>query len=215
MSRPRGVSAPSAVRRAIVTHAWRDAPNECCGLLLGRPGWVQSALPAPNLAASPVRFELDPAVHVAVRRVVRNLTPPLQIVGVYHSHPVSEAWPSEADRQQAFYPEWMHVIVSLQRRGGVVRAFSLRSGRVRQIPLRWRQGQARRGVSCSVRRPPQSSASPVPRSERDYWKRSRAGNDEEDRISGRDDPAGNARGRPAVRARPSGRRGTDRRTRTG
>jgi proteasome lid subunit RPN8/RPN11 len=44
---------------AIVEHARRDAPNECCGMVATRDGQAVSVHEAQNTAASPFRFEVD------------------------------------------------------------------------------------------------------------------------------------------------------------
>src|SRR4030095_10291806 len=55
---------------AIVAHARRDAPNECCGLLVGRPGEILEAVPASNGAAEPAkRYEIPTVDYFAqIRR---------------------------------------------------------------------------------------------------------------------------------------------------
>ena len=50
---------PAVVRRAIVAHARRERPNECCGLLLGRGTAVQFALPVANVLASATRYRIS------------------------------------------------------------------------------------------------------------------------------------------------------------
>ena len=56
---PRGVEiAPELIDR-IVAHARRDFPNECCGMIAVRDGRAVSVHEAENLAASPLRFEVD------------------------------------------------------------------------------------------------------------------------------------------------------------
>lgn len=105
---------PAAVRRAIVAHARRDAPLECCGLLVGRGRSVIAAMPMRNTAASPTRFRLDDREHIELRRTLRRFEPPLEILGVYHSHPRGPAVPSSTDVAEAHYPEWLYVIVGLR-----------------------------------------------------------------------------------------------------
>ncbi len=49
---------------AVVAHAREAAPDECCGLLLGRDGEIVDAIRARNIAADPAtRFLIDPADH--------------------------------------------------------------------------------------------------------------------------------------------------------
>jgi proteasome lid subunit RPN8/RPN11 len=127
---------PTAVRRAIVQHALRAMPLECCGFLLGTRGRVIFAVPMDNVAASPVRYRIEDRAHIDLRRVLRGFEPSLSIQGVYHSHPDGAARPSETDIREALYPEWAHVIVGLGHRRPSVRAFRIRSGRARAIRLR-------------------------------------------------------------------------------
>jgi proteasome lid subunit RPN8/RPN11 len=123
------------VRRAIfeqvLAHTRAEAPLECCGLLVGVPGRLELALPAHNLAASPVRFELDPADHFAARRRARGLG--LSVVGVYHSHPASAPVPSPRDLDEASYPDFVYLIAGL--REGEVRGFRLSEGNFRPVRL--------------------------------------------------------------------------------
>ena len=76
-----------------------SAPDECCGLLLGRER-IEEARPAANVAAEPRRrFEIDPQALVDAHRVARNGGP--EIIGYYHSHPAGSATPSITDRAMA------------------------------------------------------------------------------------------------------------------
>lgn len=114
MIRQRASALPAAVRRAIVTHARREAPLECCGLLVGRGRSVIAAVPMLNAAASRTRFRLDDREHIEWRRTLRRFEPPLEILGVYHSHPRGPAVPSPTDEAEAYYPDWLYVIVGLR-----------------------------------------------------------------------------------------------------
>lgn len=134
MSTARTVVLPSAVRRAIVAHARRDAPQECCGLLIGRGRHVTFSLPMTNVDPRPtIGFRVDPAEHVEARRMLRRLSPPVEIVGVYHSHPAGPATPSPRDIVESNYPEWIFVIVG--GRPNSVRAFRIRRHAVTPVML--------------------------------------------------------------------------------
>lgn len=124
-----------AVRRAIVAQARREAPRECCGLLVGQRGRAQFAAPMDNIAASPRRYRIDDAAHIKLRRVLREFSPRLSIVGVYHSHPAGEAEPSATDIDLAMYPDWAYVIIGLKTRRAAVRAFRIRSGAMREMKI--------------------------------------------------------------------------------
>jgi proteasome lid subunit RPN8/RPN11 len=47
-------------------------------------------------------------------------------LGTYHSHPLSDAYPSETDVRESFYPDCVYFIVSLKNPSSpLVRAFRL------------------------------------------------------------------------------------------
>ena len=107
---------------AILRHAERANPRECCGVLVGREGEILEAVEARNLADDPNRYFLDPEDHIVIRRRARAAG--LAVVGFYHSHPHSAARPSETDRAEATYPDHLYLIVG----EGEVRLFRLTEG---------------------------------------------------------------------------------------
>ena len=107
---------------AILRHAERANPLECCGVLVGREGEILQAVEARNLADDPNRYFLDPEDHIVIRRRARAAG--LAVVGFYHSHPHSAARPSETDRAEATYPNHLYLIVG----EGEVRLFRLTDG---------------------------------------------------------------------------------------
>lgn len=147
MSARASLELTAAVRRRIVAQARRARPLECCGFLVGRGRAVWCAVPMQNAEKSPVRYRIADRAHIELRRVLRGFEPRLAILGVYHSHPAGDAWPSAADIAEAYYPEWAYVIVGLRGRP-LVRAFHIRRGRVEAVALR--EPGRRRAVSSSL-----------------------------------------------------------------
>jgi proteasome lid subunit RPN8/RPN11 len=132
----RSLTVPAAVRKAIIEHARREQPLECCGLLVGTGSRVAYAVAMRNAAASATRYRIDETSHIDVRRVLRGMQPRLEIVGVYHSHPAGNAQPSRVDLDEAMYPEWAYVIVGLEPRRPDVRAFRILRGEARALTIR-------------------------------------------------------------------------------
>jgi [CysO sulfur-carrier protein]-S-L-cysteine hydrolase len=64
-----------------------------------------------NVDPHPSRFRVDPAVHIQLNRQLRGTR--RAVVGVYHSHPTTSAEPSLSDIDEAYYADFVHVIVSL------------------------------------------------------------------------------------------------------
>lgn len=78
-----------------------NKPYEACGVLVGTTDGstavVEKALPVTNVKHTRTSFELDPKEHYnAWNEAEKN---DREIVGVYHTHPVSSAIPSLWDRE--------------------------------------------------------------------------------------------------------------------
>lgn len=97
----------------IEGEALAAAPREACGLLTGRAGGndILDAIPSPNLAEAPNHFLIDPAVHLEAQRKLREKG--LTIIGIYHSHPSGESFPSNFDKIGAKNPGWRWLIIAL------------------------------------------------------------------------------------------------------
>ena len=128
------IRLPLHVRAELIAHARHEAPNECCGMLIGRVGEIHDSVRVRNVADAPAtRYRVDPAEHIALNRRLRGSS--LSIVGAYHSHPGSPAIPSETDQAEALYPEFVWLIVSLAAAGGEIAAFRLTADRFVSIPI--------------------------------------------------------------------------------
>jgi proteasome lid subunit RPN8/RPN11 len=109
-------------RDAIVATCIRALPNEGCGLLLGTPeGLVTEVLSSPNVADSAKFYEIDSRVLLQAYR--RSEEEGLAVIGVFHSHTHSEAYPSPTDVAQAPDPQWHYVVVSLRDLPSEIRSF--------------------------------------------------------------------------------------------
>jgi len=114
---------------AVVEHAVRDAPNECCGVIAARDGAATAVHATENLAASPFRFEID---GLALMRLIDGFEAgDEQLVAIYHSHTRSDPYPSQTDVNfAAMWPgvEWL--IVGVPKKGGepAVRSYLIDGG---------------------------------------------------------------------------------------
>ena len=112
---------------ALVSHAEEEAPNECCGYGRMSDGRVDEVFRAENLRHSPYGYEIDSKSLLAAN----ELDDDGHGVVIYHSHPRSEAKPSQTDINLATYPHWRYVIVSLDGEP-TVRAWRIEDGRVEE-----------------------------------------------------------------------------------
>lgn len=116
----------------MVRHAREAAPDECCGLLLGRDDEIVEALAARNSADQPAsRFVIDPRDHIRARREARARA--LEVVGFYHSHPRSSPEPSARDLDEFTYPGHLYAIVSLRGEPAEVSLFRFDAGNFQRV----------------------------------------------------------------------------------
>lgn len=114
---------------ALAAHAKEESPNECCGLLAGRNGRVERIYRGTNVDHSPYTYLMDPKEQLAAFKDMEAAG--LDLVGIYHSHTHTAAYPSKTDVAKAFYPDALYVIVSLARQEAPeIRAFRLSDGEI-------------------------------------------------------------------------------------
>lgn len=115
--------------QALIQHARGEAPNECCGLLAGRDGRVERVYPGTNIDHSPYTYLMDPKEQLAAFKEMEAAG--LDLLGIYHSHTHTSAYPSRTDVAKAFYPDALYVIVSLARPDDPnIRAFRVADGHI-------------------------------------------------------------------------------------
>ena len=123
----------SALLERIVAHARRDFPNECCGMLGVRDGRAVAIHEATNVAASPLRFEVDGREIIEAQDAFED--DGAELGAIYHSHTRSEPYPSQTDINfAAGWPgvEWL--IVGLRRDGEpTVRSYRIDDGAVTEV----------------------------------------------------------------------------------
>ncbi|HYH88195.1 MAG TPA: M67 family metallopeptidase [Solirubrobacteraceae bacterium] len=122
----------------IVAHARRDAPNECCGLVVGRDGAANAAHALENLAASPFRFDIDGRELIAYAFADEDADED-GLLAIYHSHTRSAAYPSQTDVNfAAGWPgvEWL--IVGVPKGSDAepeVRSYLIEDGVIREVDV--------------------------------------------------------------------------------
>ena len=115
-----------AQKEQLIEHSKREAPYEACGILAGPAGKVKKIYPMTNAEKSRETFLMDPPEQFKVMKEMRNSG--IEMVGIYHSHPETDAYPSAHDVELACYPDISYVIISLKHNG---KPASLRSFRIR------------------------------------------------------------------------------------
>ncbi|HET7418556.1 MAG TPA: M67 family metallopeptidase [Solirubrobacterales bacterium] len=119
----------------MVAHAREDLPNECCGMIGGRDDEASSIVRVENAAASPLRYEMDPQGQYNALKGIEDAGD--ELIGIYHSHTRSAAYPSQTDVNEAvMWPEQAYVIVSLENGDAPdVKAYSLKEMKIVDVDL--------------------------------------------------------------------------------
>lgn len=121
--------------KEMAEHGLREFPNEACGLLAGRDGEPVRFFAMKNLDASPVSYRLDPKEQLHVFEQMDDEG--LDLLGIFHTHTHSEAFPSETDTKLAFYPDAYYLVMSLSdREHPVLRAFRILEGEITEEVLK-------------------------------------------------------------------------------
>jgi [CysO sulfur-carrier protein]-S-L-cysteine hydrolase len=118
---------------AIREEAAKAPTQECCGLLAGSDAIIRTIFPARNAHPNPaVAYEIAPQELFRLMKEIRAKQ--LELMGIYHSHPRGENFPSPTDIERAFYPETPYFILSpLPDAPQPVRAFVIRKGQVEEL----------------------------------------------------------------------------------
>jgi proteasome lid subunit RPN8/RPN11 len=126
---------PEALAQAMIEHAQAEYPKECCGFLVGPSGDVREQIRLTNIDPDPVmRYNADPK---EMKRAYDELYDrDWEVVGIYHSHTHTPAYPSPTDVKLARDPNAAYVLVSLQDRAHPdLRAFRITEGRIEELSV--------------------------------------------------------------------------------
>lgn len=118
------VHLPAALATQIIDHAREGKPEEICGILRGRGMEAYELIRGKNIADERIEnYELDPQTLLMQFKFEETSD---EMMGIYHSHPVSVAYPSATDAWNAHYPDSIYFICSLEYDDvPVIRAFRM------------------------------------------------------------------------------------------
>ena len=106
------VQMPSAIFDAIVEHAREGKPEEICGIMRGRGTDIYELHRARNVAEERIEnYDVDPRALLLQFDFEEAGD---EMMGIYHSHPVSVAYPSATDAWNAHYPDSIYFICSME-----------------------------------------------------------------------------------------------------
>jgi proteasome lid subunit RPN8/RPN11 len=118
-SLPKMIRIEPAAWQVMVSHATREFPNECCGVMLGTAAngvkTVVRAIAMENAyqGVQEDRYEIRPQELLAADREARAAGQ--ELIGIFHSHPDCDAYFSKTDLENSC-PWYSFVVLSI--RGG-------------------------------------------------------------------------------------------------
>ncbi len=88
-------------KQILSNHADNEKPNESCAILFGTENEgkirVEKVFLTKNIEQSPVNFTISAEQRLEADKMERESK--LKIIGVFHSHPDSKAYPSNTDKK--------------------------------------------------------------------------------------------------------------------
>ncbi|MGH2548132.1 MAG: Mov34/MPN/PAD-1 family protein, partial [Thermomicrobiales bacterium] len=105
-----------------------------CGVIAGKNGAITQLHRMTNLEQSVNRYLFDDEEFYKVYWEVENRGE--ELLSVYHSHPVTVAYPSKTDVEFAFWPEAVYLICSLEvEEAPVIRGFRIVDETISELDL--------------------------------------------------------------------------------
>lgn len=119
-----------ADKKILTQHAENEKPNESCAILFGKENTVSEVFLTKNIEESPVNFTISNEQLIEGYKIAEEKK--VEVIGIFHSHPNSEAYPSNTDKKfmQSNPVAW--VIYSGANKD--FRAYILES-EIREIPI--------------------------------------------------------------------------------
>ncbi len=128
------VRIPRMIFEKMVSHALREAPLECCGILAGKGRTVRRMYEMRNRDGSKTTYFIVPEEQLRVFREMEKEG--LDMMAIYHSHPNTIPFPSVRDVRLAFYPDATYLIISLKGGKTSVKGFRIGKEAIFIEPLR-------------------------------------------------------------------------------
>ena len=123
----------------VLSHCFDGFPDEACGLLAGPfgdgvpTGEIHSVHPCRNADQSARTYTVESRDLLRAMRDAEDHGD--EIVGVWHSHTHTDAYPSATDVRQAVDPAWLYAIVSLKYGDPVLRCYRIVAGEILEVAV--------------------------------------------------------------------------------
>ncbi|MEN8040030.1 MAG: M67 family metallopeptidase [Actinomycetota bacterium] len=128
------LEVPAQVADAMFKHAGWAYPEEACGVVVFNDSQPVLTICLSNADASAERFTISPAEQFAANRFAEQRDE--RVGAIFHSHPMSDAYPSQWDVEGGADPEWIHFIIGpVSGPRPYLRAFRIVGGDVTEVKI--------------------------------------------------------------------------------
>lgn len=101
-------------KKILSNHASNEKPNESCAVLFGsvdsQKTTVKEIFLTENIDASPINFTISNEQLIKCYKTAEEKK--MEVIGIFHSHPNSEAYPSDTDKKFMYSNPVVWVIYS-------------------------------------------------------------------------------------------------------
>lgn len=124
---------PANLFKEIEIHLQKCLPEEGCGLLAGKESQVLQWYPITNILHSSVRYQMDAQEQLNAFLEIEKQD--WQLLAIVHSHPNGPAYPSSTDISEAYYPDAVYIIFSINNQKWLPSGFFIQNGTVKSIKI--------------------------------------------------------------------------------
>ena len=84
-------------KKLLAQHSENQKPNEACAILFGKDNQVLDIFLTENIEESPVNFTISNEQLIEGYKIAEDKK--MDVIGIFHSHPNSDAFPSNTDKK--------------------------------------------------------------------------------------------------------------------
>ena len=126
---------PRPLVNKMLAHAQQHDDVEVCGLIGNDKQGNKSYYPIDNVSNNPnCQFLMDAPQQISAMKKMRERGQ--QLFAIVHSHPASNATPSQLDIEESSYKDVLYIIISLNTKGVLeMRAYTQQPNSMQEIEL--------------------------------------------------------------------------------
>ena len=91
------IKLSEADKKILSEYSENQKPNESCAILFGKNDQVLDLFLTENMGKSPVNFTISNKQLIESYKIAEEKE--MEVIGIFHSHPDSDAYPSNTDKK--------------------------------------------------------------------------------------------------------------------